>query len=475
MTRTKTEQGTSTWGALLTGLLLTVSACGYSSAGDAFGYDPGAGGSYGATPGGQKDIAQARALIAAGRVPAPGMITVEGLLSEHDLPVSGPPCDATFCARPAAAYAPSLSTGQNELFLHVGMASNRTVTRDSRPPLDIIAVVDKSAAMSIDMVETNGAVADIVRNLKPGDRFAELTFDDKIHTQVPLGEVRDVAATQALVRSVTASGGSQLVTALQTGYELAAANLRAGRLSRIMLFTCGYPGIEGRFSDLNRIYADRGIALSMFGILLSFDAALAAHIGELRGGNYYFLQDLQKITKLFTDDFDLIVTPLAYDLRMQLALSTGLSPAAAYGLPGGSGGAPGLDLTVKSVFPSRSHGGIVLRLAGRATDPATMGHMGLTYIDVPSGTASDGGMALPKQPAQDAVSYDSVGAHKAVVLVNEATSLIDITDRVGQGDITGAKAKAQALRAYLATETASLADPALVPELTLVDQLLTLL
>ena len=47
-----------------------------------------------------------------------------------------------------------------------------------------------------------------------------------------------------------------------------------------MLFTCGYPGIEGRFSDLNRIYADRGIALSMFGILLSFDAALAAHIGE---------------------------------------------------------------------------------------------------------------------------------------------------------------------------------------------------
>src|SRR4029453_11169551 len=64
------------------------------------------GGSLGITPGGAKDIGYARDAIKHGRVPEANTITVEGLLSEHDIPVEGGECKALLCARPALGGAP---------------------------------------------------------------------------------------------------------------------------------------------------------------------------------------------------------------------------------------------------------------------------------------------------------------------------------------------------------------------------------
>src|SRR4051812_26941621 len=66
-------------------------------------YPGGSGGQVGATVGGQKDLGQARAAVAAGGVPTAASIAVEGLLAEHDFETEGDPCTDRFCARPAAA------------------------------------------------------------------------------------------------------------------------------------------------------------------------------------------------------------------------------------------------------------------------------------------------------------------------------------------------------------------------------------
>lgn len=428
----------------------------------------------GATPGGQKDIDQARAVIEAGGVPLPGMIAVEGLLSQHDLPIAGAPCDATLCARPAAAWAPSLETGKNELYLHLGMLSNRTVSRSARLPLDIVAVVDKSAAMAGDMAETNYAVASIVENLQPGDRFAEVLFDGSSTTHVEFGPVDDPARVKARIQSVRADGSSNMLAGLKRGYEIAAANQQAGRLSRVMLFTCGYPanyeGPEG-FVELSQSYANRGVALSLFGVLLGFDSILWQYIGGLRGGNAYFLDDLDKIMRVFEQDFDFIVSPLAYDLGLKIALESGLSPARVYGIPGDKSGAPRLGLTVKTIFPSKSRGAIVLRLSGQAANELSMGRLELGYVDALDGATKQAVVELPPAPSTDMPSYQGLGVHKAVVLVNEATSLIDICDKYLKGQHGEARAAAKALRDYLASEAAALDDDGLRSELKLVEKL----
>ena len=79
-------------------VLFAVGACGelgsHSSIGDDFGGEvgggPGGTSGGGIDPGGAQDIAAAREIINNGQVPAGNLITVEGLLSEHDVPTIGP-------------------------------------------------------------------------------------------------------------------------------------------------------------------------------------------------------------------------------------------------------------------------------------------------------------------------------------------------------------------------------------------------
>src|SRR5262245_55915054 len=64
------------------------------------------GGGFGATPGGVKDMRFARELIAEGQVPPAAALLVEGMFSEHDLGLTGAPCNDTLCLRAGLGIAP---------------------------------------------------------------------------------------------------------------------------------------------------------------------------------------------------------------------------------------------------------------------------------------------------------------------------------------------------------------------------------
>jgi Ca-activated chloride channel family protein len=61
--------------------------------------------------------------------------------------------------------------------------------------------------------------------------------------------------------------------------------------------------------------ADRNIGLTVLGVGTDLNQELVLAISELRGGNYLFLLDSQKISSVFDDHFDYLVTPLAGPAR----------------------------------------------------------------------------------------------------------------------------------------------------------------
>jgi hypothetical protein len=458
---------------LLLGFVLACGACG-ADHGDSFsgggeGVVGGGGGGFGATPGGEKDIDQARAIINAGGVPSADQITVEGMLSQHDLPGSGAPCDALFCAQPALAWAPSLETGANALWLSLGMASNVDPAHPARPPLDLVAVVDDSPSMAIDIAQVDATLAGAIDHLRPGDRFAEVRTGSGVY--LPLAEVSDPATVKAQINAVGANGGGSLISGLMTGDELAAPAAAERRMGRVLLFTCGYPDASGggAFATVAKNYADRGVGLSLFGVLLGFDSELAHVLAPIRGANYYFLTDLVKVSTVL-DDFDAITTPLAYDLDVALSFASGVAPARSYGIPGDATGAPATSLHVNTIFPSRGHGAIVLRLdAGAAPPPAAAGSVALTYVSANDGAtygqtaplsfaaaAPSGGTAPPPATA----TYDGPGVHEAVLLVNLAVELKAACADVAAGQKTAAIARLDALITYATPEVTTIPDAA---------------
>src|SRR5262245_29687677 len=116
------EEGAMKWMRSSTCVLAPArGACGGGRRG-AVGGPGGPGGSFGATQGGVKDMKLARELVAKGQVPPASAFLVEGMFSEHDLPLDGPPCAALFCPRGAIGVADTLD-GAASGWLQVGLAS----------------------------------------------------------------------------------------------------------------------------------------------------------------------------------------------------------------------------------------------------------------------------------------------------------------------------------------------------------------
>lgn len=426
-------------------------------------------GTYGATPGGAQDIGYARALIKAGSIPPADAITVEGLLSEHDLPIMGEPCEDLMCVRPVAARAPDLATGEDEMWVHLGMTSG--LRHDfERPPLDIVVLVDKSSSMDIDMEETNDAVLDILSQLEPQDRFAVVTFDDTAKTLIEATTVAELNRAEATseIQDIRAAGGANMLSGLRHAYGVAGEMGRSDeRLSRVILLSCGYPtvGDADSFTTVVTQGADNGIGLTFLGILLHFDYALAQRLSTIRGGNYFYLEELKDVSTFFESDFDFIVTPLAYDLRLKLGVGENWELDRLYGLPG-ERGASEAGFDVSTAFLSRGGGGIVARLRPKTTlAPDGVASVSLAYKpEAALGWGSDVEREVAVSSSADVPDF---GVRKSVALVNMAEQM---RRAIEDHDVL----PLVELHRYLDGEATALEDESLRAEVALVEQLIDL-
>lgn len=471
--------------AALLSLLLLAPACGVGGADlDDFGGDGagggggGDGGDVGATPGGAKDIAYARELIASGEVPAAEVISVEGLLSEHDLPSVGDPCGSPLCIRPALGVAPSLESGQRSYWLHLGMASGLGADFQ-RPPLDLVVAIDKSESMEVDMTETAEAVVRMIGKLRQDDRIAVFAFDADVHDLHELGPVADPDALVAKVRALRAGGGWDVQRAANHAFAIAGSSPADDRLERVMVLSCGYPGVNAdcsdEFSQLVMQHGGNLVGLSFFGVLLGYDGGLGNLLGKARGGSYYYLDSLERTIEVFDRDFDFMVTPLAYDLRMALDVGDGFRLERIYGIPGDDAGEPRAELDVATAFPSRRGGGIVARLSRVDPDSQDIGEVSLSYSPEPAlgwGQVEPQSAPIAVPWGDDGDHYQSSGVRKAAFLVNQAEGMIDACADYHSGDRAGAAAQLEQLLELMRPEADGLAEDAVAAEVVLVEKLL---
>jgi Ca-activated chloride channel homolog len=430
--------------------------------------------------GGAQDISAAREVIGQGGVPSPDMITVEGLLSEHDVPTSGAPCNSPICVRPATGIAPSLETGSLERWVHIGMTTGIDLTTWQRPPIDLVIAIDKSSSMAGDLAETTEAAARLIGKLHADDRVEVFAFDSAIHMLHPLGAVADTAALQASVRGVTAGGSWNINLALATGYGDLATNT-PGRVRRVIVQSCGYPYLAPDYSDpvstMIRENGAAGIGMTFVGILLGYSGELAKVLGTSNGGNYYYTSSLEGVTKFFDVDSDYLLTPVAYDLALGLNLSSNWTLDRMYGIPGNADGTPADGYDIATAFFSSRRGSVVARLSytGTGSAPPAAASVSLSYRPEPAlgwTTAENQTIdAMAGAPEPDGTYYGTAGVRKAVMLVNMAVRMIEACTQWKAGDRDAARAGVAELEQYLIAEQAQVGDPAIDAEISLVAKL----
>lgn len=383
----------------------------------------------GVTTGGAQDIGFARNQLAAGRLPSPESFVVEGLLKEHDIDVPALPCAQAFCLDTAVGVAHALDTQREEAFLVLGFSSGIDLATFRRRPLNLAVVVDRSGSMSGGKIAAaRTALHKLLHQLGPQDRLSLVLFDDRVDVVLPATDLtHGTESLHALVDEIVERGSTDIESGLLEGYRQIATGRGEGRDDRVLLLTDAQPNTgrtdKGSFIELARAHADQGIGLTVFGVGLDFGQDLTLAISKTPGASFFYLETDDRLATVFDRDFDLLVTPVAWDVDLHVEPAPGYRIVAAYGVPDRVDDAPrgAVDIHIPTLFLSRNRGAIVLRMApeGATLDPV-VGTASLAYRERRSEARHESRETVRlAAPAMDVPD----GVRTAVALCNTALGL----------------------------------------------------
>jgi len=450
----------------------------------------------GATPGGLQDMRLARELVEEGMVPPPEAFVVEGMFSEHDLGLSGPACQETFCLRGAGGVAPNLDS-EVAGYVQVGMSSNVNPETYTRPSVVTIACVDISGSMGWDYrgwlgdehsaepvtpgEMSRALLQRIADELGPDDELAIVTYGAAVSTPLGLTRGDDGEAIHAAIESLTQNGSTNMEAGLETAFALARTARGHADEVRILLFTDVQPNVgatsETVFQRMVREGAEDGVHLTTFAMGLGVGQELLTAIAPLRGANAFGVMEAADIDRLMEEEWPFFLKPIAFDLSLSFSTGGDVSVAKAYGFPGQSSGEVS-SLEVASVFLSRRRGALLVELDGLDPEIGFETSIALSYV------GEDGSTRIEKalEVRHDAQGVDERGqsfAQPAVAKTAALALLVEgmraAADLYQAEDIAAAVERMTAVHDRIVADAAALGDADLDAEVALAASLLALM
>ncbi|HSO39734.1 MAG TPA: VWA domain-containing protein, partial [Labilithrix sp.] len=177
---------------------------------------------------------------------------------------------------------------------------------------DVVFVMDRSGSMGgASIEEARAALRLCLRQLREGDRFAILAFDDQIEAMSPALVTftrSSLAAADRWIDGIDARGGTELLAPLVRATDLAPDGL-------VVLLTDGQVGNEDEIA--RAVLARRGAArIHAFGIGTNVSDALLRTLAERTGGAAEMIHPGERIDEKVVAQFARATAPRLTDVRI---------------------------------------------------------------------------------------------------------------------------------------------------------------
>jgi Ca-activated chloride channel family protein len=411
--------------------------------------------SLGMATGGAKDVDNFRDNISEGYLPGEDALTTEGLFYDYYFD-TGDDRDgrhSLFYPSYSTAVTNHPLTDRTEHYLTVGLNSTISVEEFERRQLNLVAVLDVSGSMgsqfdqyyydesgqrrSVDspssetkMAAATESLAALTTHLEADDRFGVVLYNSREHVAKALSLVAetDMDAIRGHIRDVTSGGGTNMSAGLETAIDLLGAHEDADATqveNRIVFLTDMMPntGATGKNAITATVEeaAARGIHTTFIGMGLDENPELAESLSKIRGANHYFVHSDTEFKQRLDDEFEYMVTPLVFDLQLELDGDVGID--AIYGSPNADRSSGEL-MSVSTLFPSpttdgETRGGVILlRLDGA---PSEAIDLVASWEEIDGTIESDRVHISPNTESPE--HFETSGIRKAVCLARYAGTL----------------------------------------------------
>ncbi len=191
-------------------------------------------------------------------------------------------------------------------------------------PMNMAIVLDRSGSMDGSKLENSKkAVKKLIGLLGDNDRLHFVIYDENVDT-VFVNVNKDTAESSfQKVDAVRSRGVTNLLAGVTRGVELVKKYSRSGGIDAVLLFSdglanSGVQGTEAIGMEIKKYHTEHDIRFSAFGIGDDFDELLMTSIARCGKGNYFYIDDMERIPELVQKARNGFVNIIAEDLVLKV-------------------------------------------------------------------------------------------------------------------------------------------------------------
>jgi Ca-activated chloride channel family protein len=207
------------------------------------------------------------------------------------------------------------------------LSPNSNVTEADAAPKDIVFVVDRSGSMAGEKIEqARQALQFILGQLNERDRFAIVSFDDRIETQAEALQpvtAQTIRRAQSYVARLRDRGNTDIEGALRRGLEMLKVSRRSlGTTPVIVFLTDGLPtaGITDETAIVERVRLGNEsveASIHVFGVGYDVNTHLLDRIAAQNHGAVTYVQPGESLERVLTTFYSQIAHPLLTDVEVE--------------------------------------------------------------------------------------------------------------------------------------------------------------
>jgi Ca-activated chloride channel homolog len=352
-----------------------------------------------------------------------------------------------------------LRNGRDPMYLYLDLKGNSAPQQKKRAPLNLSIVIDRSGSMQGDKIKyARQAAMFVIDQLGAEDFVSIVQYDHTVEVISSSAAVQNKEIIKSKIEKIVDRGSTNMTGGMLKGYDEVAISKKEGFVNRVLLMTDGLANVGITDSaQICRIAEKKckelGISISTFGIGADYNENLLTAIAETGCGNYYFIENPDKIPAIFAEELQGLLSVMALNVSIELEFPAEfLKAEKVYGYPSVISNGKSV-INFNDVY-SQEEKGVVVQLSRIKDLPEQLTFTArISYNDALSLNVvkEEKKIILTSNPDPLIVMKSVDTLVDEMVTLYKSTEMFDeVLLEMDKGNFAAAKAKAETVKAYVA-------------------------
>ncbi|MCI4671035.1 MAG: VWA domain-containing protein [Bacteroidia bacterium] len=258
-------------------------------------------------------------------IASPDQVVVKEYLNYHDHNIPRPRRGA-----PLRLSMDHYRVDTEKLILQVGIATKEEHGQNSRKPVNVCLVIDKSGSMHYEnrMGKVKAAIQSFVKGLGPEDFISVVAYDGSALAIVSGMNARNADWIVGIVNNIQPGGSTNIHGGLMLGYKVVMKNYSPDFSNKLILLTDGLATsgitVESEIVRASESYNREGIDISTIGVGNNLNHSLLKQLADKGRGANHFIGDAESdMIKVFEQELQSLIAPVGKEVSLEIEIPFG--------------------------------------------------------------------------------------------------------------------------------------------------------